>query len=190
MKLSKVVLAGVALGLISGICVSAIRFFGNCERMTKEGLYFLAANGKEHQTETAHIACLKEYFCNRKKVNVLFLLGENSSEIRRAVSRKLKKRRTLMWSEFSFCFPKKLSKIKMPDGKSLLVVVLPPEKFGHELFVSAYREFEAIRSSFADGTVRMIEMQRFYDENEFADDETVLNSVEMLIASANLNGWI
>lgn len=33
-------------------------------------------------------------------------------------------------------------------------------------------------------------MKRFYDENEFADDETVLNSVEMLIASADLNGWI
>ena len=36
----------------------------------------------------------------------------------------------------------------------------------------------------------MIEMQRFYDEDEFSDDETVLNSVEMLIASAELNGWI
>lgn len=190
MKLSKVVLAGAALGLISGICVSAIRFFGNCERLSKEGLYFLAVNGKEHQTETAHTACLKEFFCNRKKVNVMFLLGEKSGEIRKAVSRKLKKRRSLLWFDFSFCFPKNLSKIKMPDESSLLVVVLPPEKFGHELFVSAYREFETIRNSFADGRVRMIEMQSFYDENEFADDETVLNSVEMLIASADLNGWI
>ena len=190
MKLSKVVLAGAALGLISGVCVSAIRFFGNCERMSKEALYFWAENGKEHQTETAHTACLKEYFCNRKKVNVLFLLGENSREIRKTVSRKLKKRRSLLWSELSFCFPKNLSKIKMPDERSLLVVVLPPEKFGHELFVSAYRKFEEIKTSAGDGNVRMIEMQSFYDENEFADDETVLNSVEMLIASADLNGWI
>lgn len=190
MKLSKVVLAGVALGLISGICISAIRFFGNCERMSKDGLYFWAVNGKEHQTETAHTACLKEFFCNRKKVNVLFLLGENSYEIKKTVIRKLKKRRTLMFSELSFCFPRNLSKIKMLDESSLLVVVLPPEKFGHELFVSAYREFETIRNSFADGRVRMIEMQSFYDENEFANDETVLNSVEMLIASADLNGWI
>lgn len=190
MKLSKVVLGEAALGLISGICVSAIRFFGNCERMSKEGLYFLTMNGREHQTETAHTACQKEYFCNRKKVNVLFLLGKNSHEIRKTVSRKLKKRRTLMWSELSFYFPKNLSKIKIPDKNSLLVVVLPPEKFGHELFVSAYREFETIKNSFSCATVRMIEMQRFYDENEFADDETVLNSVEMLIASTDLNGWI
>lgn len=35
MKLSKVVLGGAALGLITGICVSAIRFFGNCERTQK-----------------------------------------------------------------------------------------------------------------------------------------------------------
>ena len=54
MKLSKVVLGGAALGLITGICVSAIRFFGNCERTSKAGLYFLTMNGREHQTESAH----------------------------------------------------------------------------------------------------------------------------------------
>ena len=190
MKLSKVVLGGAALGLITGICVSAIRFFGNCERTSKAGLYFLTMNGREHQTESAHTAYLKKYFCNRKKVNVMFLLGEKSGEIRKAVSRKLKNRWSLLWSDFSVCFLKNPSEIKMPDENSLLIVVLPPEKFGHDLFVSAYRKFEEIKTSAGDGNVRMIEMQRFYDEDEFSDDETVLNSVEMLIASADLNGWI
>lgn len=120
----------------------------------------------------------------------MFLLGEKSGEIRKAVSRKLKNRWSLLWSDFSVCFLKNPSEIKMPDENSLLIVVLPPEKFGHDLFVSAYRKFEEIKTSAGDGNVRMIEMQRFYDEDEFSDDETVLNSVEMLIASTDLNGWI
>ena len=188
MKLSNIIIAGASLGLIGGICVSAIRFLTDGGRMSRDCQYFL--NGREHQTESAHIACLKKYFCNRKKVNVMFLLGENSVEIRKTVSRKLKNRRSLFGADFSVCFLKNPSKIKMSDGNSLLVVVLPPEKFGHELFVSAYRKFEEIKTAAGDGNVRMIEMQRFYDEDEFSDDETVLNSVEMLIASADLNGWI